>query len=76
MRTTITFDPDVLSAIQRLRRQRRIGMSEAVNELIRAGLRVKRPRPVFRQRVQKLGIKIDVRNIGEALELLDGPAEH
>jgi hypothetical protein len=75
MRTTITLDRDVLSAVQRLRRQRRIGLSEAVNELIRAGLRVKSPRAVFRQRVHNLGIKIDVRNIGDALELLDGPAE-
>jgi len=73
MRTTITLDPDVMQAVQRLRKQRGTGLSEAVNELIRAGLRAKPSKPPFRQRVHKLGLRIDVRNIGEALELLDGP---
>ena len=75
MRTTITLDRDVAQAVQRLRRQRRLGLSEAVNELIRAGLRARAPRPEFRQRAQALGLKIDVRNVAEALELLDGPTE-
>ncbi|PYM12969.1 MAG: CopG family transcriptional regulator [Candidatus Rokuibacteriota bacterium] len=74
MRTTITLDRDVAQAIHRLRRQRGIGLSEAVNDLIRAGLRARAPRPAFRQRVHSLGLKIDVRNVADALEILDGPA--
>ena len=74
MRTTITLDRDVVEAVRRLRRQRGIGLSEAVNELVRSGLQAKTPRVRFRQRVHNLGFKIDVRNVGEALEVLDGPA--
>lgn len=73
MRTTITLDRDVVQAVQRLRRERGLGLSEAVNELIRSGLRAKAPRPRFHQRVHGLGLRIDVRNVSEALDLLDGP---
>ena len=38
MRTTLTLADDVAAAVERLRRERSIGMSEAVNELVRAGL--------------------------------------
>ena len=74
MRTTITLDRDVAQAVQRLRRQRGLGLSEAVNDLIRLGLRAKRPRRSFRQGTHALGLRIDVRNVAEALEQLDGPA--
>jgi hypothetical protein len=74
MRTTIVLDPDVAKAIQPLRQRRGIGVSEAVNELIRAGLRGKASRSVFRQSTQALGLRIDVRNIAEAVEILEGPA--
>lgn len=73
MRTTVVLDPDVAQAVQRLRRQRGLGLSEAVNELIRAGLRLKAPRPTFRQRAHALALRIDVRNVAEAVEQLDGP---
>ena len=73
MRTTITFERDVAAAIERLRRERSIGPSEAVNELIRAGLQRKgRRRGGFRQRSESLGLRIDVTNVAEALEELDG----
>ena len=75
MRTTIILERDVLQAVQQLRRRRGVGLSDAVNELIRQGLaRQKAPRSAFRQRVHDLGLRIDVRNVAEALELLDGPA--
>lgn len=72
MRTTITLDEDVAAAVEQLRRRRRIGMSEAVNELIRSGLRLKMPRSRFQQRTRRLGLRLDVRNVAEALELLEG----
>jgi len=74
MRTTVSLDEDVAAAVQRLRRERGIGVSEALNRLARAGLTVKRSGPPFRQRAVKLGLKVDVTNVAEALELLDGPA--
>ncbi len=74
MRTTVTLDDDVAAAVERLRRDRSIGLSEAINERIRAGLTVKRPRKPFRQQAEHIGCKVDVTNVAEALELLEGPA--
>lgn len=71
MRTTITLDEDTSAAVERLRRDRGIGLSEAVNELIRAGLRVRRTPVPFRQRSCRLGLRIDVTNVAEAIELLE-----
>jgi hypothetical protein len=76
MRTTIRLDDDVAAAAQRLSREEHIGLGEAVNRLARAGLRSGRSiRPSFVQRTSDLGLRVDVSNVAEALELLDG-AEH
>jgi len=74
MRTTITFDDDTRAAVERLRRERSVGLSEAVNQLIRAGLGRRRDRRPFEQRSRPLGLRIDVSNVAEAIEELDGPA--
>jgi hypothetical protein len=74
MRTTVVIDQDVAAAVERLRRDEGIGLSEAVNRLARAGMAIKSPRPSFRQRAVKLGLTVDVTNVVEALEVLDGPA--
>jgi hypothetical protein len=74
MRTTITLDRDVAAAVRRLRRERGIGLSEAVNALIRSGLQARQPASRFEQRTRDLGLRIDVRNVAEALEVLEGPA--
>ncbi len=73
MRTTIGLDPDVAAAVDRLRKDRSIGLSEAVNELIRRGLRPGRAARRFKQRSQSIDLRIDVSNVAEALEQLDGP---
>lgn len=75
MRTTVRLDDDVLSAASKLQRERHIGLSEAINTLVRAGLtRTTMPRP-FTQRSVDLGLRIDVSNIADALEQLDGADE-
>jgi Arc/MetJ family transcription regulator len=74
MRTTVNLDDDVAAAVQRLRAERGLGVSEAVNRLARAGLTVRPARSAFRQRTAPLDLKVDVTNVAEALELLDGPA--
>ncbi|MBI4728226.1 MAG: CopG family transcriptional regulator [Acidobacteria bacterium] len=73
MRTTIILDDDVAAAVQRLRRERGLGLREVINDLVRAGLSARTRRRSFKQRTQRLGLKIDVTNVAEALELLDGP---
>lgn len=74
MRTTVTLDDDVAAAVQRLRRERGLGVSEALNGLARAGLTVKYESKPFEQRHAPIGLKMDVRNIAEVLETLDGPS--
>jgi Arc/MetJ family transcription regulator len=69
----IRLDDDVAAAVEQRRRQRSIGLSEAVSELIRAGLTERRPRRRFRQRSEPIGLRIDVTDVAEALELLEGP---
>ena len=71
MRTTVTLDDDIASAVRQLREQRHIGPSEAINDLARAGLRRRQERQVFKQDSFNLGLRIDVSNVAEALELLD-----
>ena len=74
MRTTVTLDDDVAAAVRRIRREHGVGVSEALNELARAGLMVKRERRRYRQRAAGLSLSIDVTNVADALEQLDGPA--
>lgn len=73
MRTTLSLDDDVAAAVQRLRAERNIGLSDAVNDLIRAGLAAPERRPDFRQRTAILGLRADVSSVADALEHLDGP---
>lgn len=74
MRTTVRLDDDVAAAAERLRRERHIGLGEAVNQLAREGLqrRASDTKP-FVQRTASLHARVDVTNIGEVLELIDGP---
>jgi hypothetical protein len=74
MRTTVTFSSDVAAGIEKLRRERGLGLSEAVNDLIRAGLIAERPASPFSQRTYDLGAGLDFSNVGEAIETLDGPS--
>lgn len=71
MRTTVRLDPEVAAAAERLRRERHIGLGEAVNELARAGLARRETSARFQQRTASVGLRIDVTDVAEALELLD-----
>lgn len=67
----MNLDEDVAAAVERLRKDHGLGLSEAVNELARLGLgRSAEPRP-YVQPTAKLGMRLDVSNLGEVLELLD-----
>ena len=71
MRTTISLDDDVAAAVEKMRRENGIGISEAVNSLIRAGLSTPPRRSMYEHRTSDLGFRVDISNIGEVLELLD-----
>lgn len=74
MRTTVTLADDIAAAVEQLRRARGIGVSEALNELARRGLRDRPGRRRFAQRTHRLGLQIDVTDTADALEQLEGPA--
>lgn len=76
MRTTVTLSDDVAAGIDKLRRERGLGLSEAVNDLIRAGLMDRGAKADVEFPTHDMGIRVDVRDIGEAIEMIerDGPA--
>ena len=49
MRTTVTSGAEVAAAVERLRRERGVGVSEVINDLLRRGLRVTEPSEPFRR---------------------------
>ncbi len=75
MRTTVTLDEDVAAALDEVRASESIGVSEAVNLLARQGAAARRAatrdRVPFRQRTASIGLRVDVTNIGEVLDVLD-----
>jgi hypothetical protein len=75
MRTTVMIADDVAAELDRIRREQDVGLSEALNDLARAGMiRKKEPRKRFVQPTHDFGrTLIDYTNIGEALELAEGP---
>jgi hypothetical protein len=73
MRTTVILDDDVSAAVARLRRERGLGLSEALNELARAGMVRGAERQVFRQRSEPIGFRVSIDNVAEVLDLLDEP---
>ncbi len=76
MRTTITLADDVAAAVEKVRRDRGVGVSEAVNDLVRNGLTAGRPAEQFRQKTHDFGDGVNVSNIGDLIETLDGPDAH
>ena len=72
MRTTITVADDVSAEMERLRREEGLGPSEALNLLARRGMaRRATARAPYVHRSDSVGIRVDVTNIGEVLDLLD-----
>lgn len=71
MRTTVTLAPDVASEVARIRRDRGVGLSEALNELARRGMVGREPADTFTQATYPMRMKVDVANIGDVLDVLD-----
>lgn len=68
------LDEDVAAAIEQLRRQDRLGFSEALNRLARVGAAAvgsTEPRRTFTQPTIELGVLVDVSNIAEVLEAME-----
>lgn len=74
MRTTLTLDEDVATALDRLRVARGTSFRLLVNELLRAGLeRMQVPEPPYRIKPVDLGAsRMDLDNIAEVLAVAEG----
>ena len=68
----MVIDDDVATEIERLRREG-MGLSEALNLLARRGMtRGFTPEPEkYRHRTAHIGLKVDVTNVADVLDLLD-----
>ncbi len=76
MRTTVEFEEDTARALHQLRNETGMGVSEAVNHLVRRGLLAPEEgspgESLFVQRTHRLGLRIDVSNVADAIDLLEG----
>lgn len=73
VRTTVTLSDDVAAEVERLRREQRLGLSEAVNQLVRRGMSAPTPAPRFRQRVSDMGPPaVPLDKVADVLDLLEG----
>lgn len=71
MRTTVTLADDVAAAVEQLQRGDGIGVSEAINRLVREALATpEAPRP-YQHNTYDMGLKLDVTCIGKVLTMLD-----
>lgn len=72
MRTTVVLDSDVAAEVERLRRDG-LGVSEALNLLARRGMTApaRADTAKYRHRTARVGIKVDVSNVADVLDLLD-----
>ena len=66
------FEDDTAQALAQLRSESGMGVSEAVNALVRRGLLADAPSERFVQQTHRLGIRIDVTNVADAIDLLEG----
>lgn len=75
-RTTLTLEPDVAEALERLRRKEDLTLKEAVNRALRLGLdRLDRPAPPREFETRAVSLKplaADVDDIAEALAVAEG----
>ena len=78
MRTTLTLEDDVAAKLKQYCRRSGRSFKAAVNELLRSGLNAPRacePEAPYRVEARPLRARpgIDLDNVGELLEQIDGP---
>ena len=71
MRTTVTLAGDVAAAVEQLQRGDGIGVSEAINRLIREGLAKPKASRPYTHKSYDMGLKLEVVCVGKVLTMLD-----
>lgn len=73
MRTTVTLADDVTAAVERLRREQGVGVSEAINDLVRRGLAAPARQTAFRQRTSDMGRPtLGLDDVAGLLDVIEG----
>jgi hypothetical protein len=79
VRTTLTLDDDVAALLRRVRKERKAGLKQTVNEALRQGLHQMTAPPPKRKPYRTPDWDVgrclvgNLDNIGELLEMLDEP---
>ncbi len=74
MGTTVTLADDVAAAVDGLGRERGVGVSAAVNELVRRGLtRAPRPEPFVQRRSRMGPASLPLNDVAGLLDVVEGP---
>lgn len=72
-RTTVRLSPEVLAAARKLQEEKGLSLSDAVDELCKAGLeRTHERRPFVLRTFSRREPKFDLINVAEVLEIIDG----
>ena len=72
VRTTVTFDPDVAKILERLQKERGVGLSDVVNDAVRNASAPQAKRKLFVQTTSDMGVPfMPIDNIGEVLDVLE-----
>ncbi|GAB3706608.1 hypothetical protein GCM10028815_18760 [Mariniluteicoccus flavus] len=71
MRTTVNLDPEAEQAVAALRRARGLGVSEAVNALIREGAAAPRVDYAYHSIAFDMGARLPLDKTSDVLDLLD-----
>jgi hypothetical protein len=72
VRTTVTFDPDVAKILERLQKERGVGLSDVVNDAVRNASAPQAKRKRFVQTTSDMGVPfMPIDNIGEVLDVLE-----
>ena len=74
VRTTVTFDPDVAKILERLQKERGVGLSDVVNDAVRDASKPASkgtPKRLVQTTSDMGPFKMPIDNIGEVLDILD-----
>ncbi len=71
VRTTVTLDPDVVRALDHLQKERGQGLSEVLNDVVRAQRDARPSKKRFVQETSSMGLMVPIDNVWAVLGPMD-----
>ncbi len=71
VRTTVTLDPDVVRALEHLQKERGQGLSEVLNDVVRAQRDARPSKKRFVQETSPMGLMVPIDNVWAVLGPMD-----